>query len=146
MVIKDNGTVYIRDLDNAACKAIIENIHNRVNFGRKLYCNGIIPLTPVKENSQKSSSDAASSEGSGPAPPAGAAATGSGPPPPPPGDTTLPSGLSPICSTQSDGPPDIGQMSTIAETPDSNIQLCDSDLDRRNTLSLRSPPLASFLS
>ena len=43
MVIKDNGTVYIRDLDNAACKAVIENIHNRVNFGRKLYCNGIIP-------------------------------------------------------------------------------------------------------
>ena len=48
VVIKDNGKVTIRGLENAVCKALIESIHHKVNFGRKLYCNGIIPMTPVK--------------------------------------------------------------------------------------------------
>ena len=49
IIIKANGIVNIRNLDNDTCKAIIEAIHGKVNLGRKLFCNGIIPLTPEKE-------------------------------------------------------------------------------------------------
>ena len=46
--IKSNGSVTIDNLDNATSVAIIDAIHGKVNFGRKLFCNGFIPLTPDK--------------------------------------------------------------------------------------------------
>ena len=51
VVIKANGYVTLNDLENSVCRKLIENIHNKNNFGRKLYCNGIIPLTPEKKDS-----------------------------------------------------------------------------------------------
>ena len=50
IIFKSHGTVTIRNLDNATSKMLIEAIHGKVNFGKKLYCNGIIPLTPEKED------------------------------------------------------------------------------------------------
>ena len=48
VLIKSNGAVTIKNLDNAVCRKLIENIHNKKHFNRRLFCNGIIPLTPVK--------------------------------------------------------------------------------------------------
>lgn len=47
-IFKSNGVVTIPNLDNETCKAMIAAIHGKVNFGRKMFCNGIIPLTPDK--------------------------------------------------------------------------------------------------
>ena len=41
---------------------LIENIHEKTYFSRKLYCNGIIPLTPSKESSESVSLDSSSSK------------------------------------------------------------------------------------
>jgi hypothetical protein len=49
-VFNTNGVVSITDLDNSTSKVLIKAIHGKVNFGKKLYCNGIIPLTPEKPN------------------------------------------------------------------------------------------------
>ena len=49
IVIKTNGVVSIRNLDNTTSKILIEAIHGKVSLGRKLFCNGIIPLTPEKK-------------------------------------------------------------------------------------------------
>ena len=36
------------NIPNVICRVLIENIHNKRNFNRNLFCNGIIPLTPAK--------------------------------------------------------------------------------------------------
>ena len=56
IIFKTRGAVTIRNLDNATSKVLIEAIHGKLNFGRKLYCNGFIPLTPEKPVSEDSSS------------------------------------------------------------------------------------------
>ena len=48
--IKNNGSVTLKSLDNAVCLRLIGNIHNKVEFGKKLFCNGIIALTPEKDD------------------------------------------------------------------------------------------------
>ena len=48
VLIKANGHVTVKNLENDVCMTLIENIHNKKNFNRKLFCNGIIPLTPEK--------------------------------------------------------------------------------------------------
>ena len=50
IVFKPNGTVTIKKLDDQTSKLMIEAIHGKQNFGRKLFCNGFIPLTPRKES------------------------------------------------------------------------------------------------
>ena len=57
VLVKSNGTVAITELDNEVCLKLIENIHNKVAFGKKIFCNGIIPLTPEKSGNQVSFSD-----------------------------------------------------------------------------------------
>ena len=57
VLVKPNGTVTTTELDNEVCLKLIENIHNKVAFGKKLFCNGIIPLTPEKLGNQVSISD-----------------------------------------------------------------------------------------
>ena len=47
--IKNNGSVAILNLGNGVCLQLINNIHNQFHFGRRLFCNGFIPLTPEKE-------------------------------------------------------------------------------------------------
>ena len=49
VVIKSNGHVTIGKLDNEVCRVLIGKINNQKHFDRKLYCNGIIPLTPEKQ-------------------------------------------------------------------------------------------------
>ena len=46
--IKNNGSVSLKNADNAICRNLIANIHNKVEFGKKLFCNGFIALTPDK--------------------------------------------------------------------------------------------------
>ena len=47
------GVVTISNLDNATSKQLIEAIHGKFNFGKRLYCNGVIPLTPDKKDSEE---------------------------------------------------------------------------------------------
>ena len=51
ITIKQNGSVMIDNLPNKDCISLIEALHNKVNFGRKLFCNGVIPCTPEKVDS-----------------------------------------------------------------------------------------------
>ena len=46
--ISSNGTATITDLENSECLLLIESVHEKKNFDKKLYCNGIVPLTPKK--------------------------------------------------------------------------------------------------
>ena len=46
--ITNKGTATIKDLENGVCLALIEAIHAKKNFDKKLFCNGIVPLTPEK--------------------------------------------------------------------------------------------------
>ena len=50
VAITANGVVNIINLNNAICLALIEKLHHQKHFGKKLFCNGIIPLTPEKSN------------------------------------------------------------------------------------------------
>ena len=51
-VIKPNGTVIVNKLETSVCQLLIDNIHAKQNFGRKLYCNGVIPFTPQKVDTE----------------------------------------------------------------------------------------------
>ena len=46
--IRPNGSVSIMNLTSAECIAMISTIHHNDQFGRKLFCNGVIGLTPDK--------------------------------------------------------------------------------------------------
>ena len=48
IVFHARGKVSIRKLENDTSKVLIESIHGKINFGRKLFCNGFIPLTLKK--------------------------------------------------------------------------------------------------
>ena len=55
--IGDNGTVMIRDLENSECLSLINTIHGKIYLSRRLYCNGVVPLTPEKASSDPSLPD-----------------------------------------------------------------------------------------
>ena len=116
-------------MDSAECQILIVNLHNKTNFGKKLYCNGIIPLTPEKNGSQS--------------PKVSPSSSGAGVTPPTQGSPA------PLLSPPSPLPPpspliDIGPQSIIPETPDTHMQLGNIDLVRRHSVSLRSPPPGSL--
>ena len=48
VTIGANGVVTIQNLDNLTSRTLIEAVHGKVHFGKKLFCNGLIPLTPQK--------------------------------------------------------------------------------------------------
>ena len=48
VIIKGNGSVSVINLTPQDCAALIDSIHSWTHFGKKLYCNGYIPLTPEK--------------------------------------------------------------------------------------------------
>ena len=52
-----NSTISIRGLDNLLCLQLIENIHGKSMFSRKVYCNGIIQITPEKEHKETGGAD-----------------------------------------------------------------------------------------
>ena len=184
MVIKANGYVTINDLENCVCRKLIENIHNEKNFGRKLYCNGIIPLTPEKKDSASAPTTDMRPPGSGPpgqtSPPPASSAPTTGPTPPALGTPacTQPSGSTSAqteASLASQGTVDmsvpatsmsgslIASASPSSDTahllnsniitqledcsaldPDLQLNLSDTELVRRHSLSLRTPPSGSI--
>ena len=50
VVFRTNGQVNINELENDICLKLIETLHAKIFMGRKLYCNGVIPLTPEKSD------------------------------------------------------------------------------------------------
>ena len=62
VIIHANGQVIIRQLENDICLQLIHSLHGKIFLGRKIYCNGIIPLTPEKENDGRLSTSSDSIE------------------------------------------------------------------------------------
>ena len=56
VLIRPNGLVSINNIENKTCLDLITNIHSKKFFGRKLFCNGVIPLTPEKPEEPLSAS------------------------------------------------------------------------------------------
>ena len=50
-IFNTNGSITIKNLDNDTSRVLIEAIHGQYNFDKKLFCNGLVPLTPRKEAS-----------------------------------------------------------------------------------------------
>ena len=50
--IKTNGTVMVTNLDSAVCEALINTIHTKNYFGKRLFCNGVVLLTPEKQGEE----------------------------------------------------------------------------------------------
>ena len=46
--VNPNGKVTVQNLENSICMKLINSLNRQVYFGRKIFCNGIIPLTPLK--------------------------------------------------------------------------------------------------
>ena len=46
--INPHGMVTIKNIENTVCKILIQKLHMKTFFGRKIFCNGIIPLSPDK--------------------------------------------------------------------------------------------------
>ena len=61
-VIMYNGIVNISNLENSICLTLVDNLHHKKYFGRKLYCNCMIPLTPEKISFNTGSITTASSQ------------------------------------------------------------------------------------
>lgn len=138
--IKPNGTVIVNNLQSSECKVLITAIHNKTDFGKRLYCNGIVPLTPVKPD-QPAEVSLSSTVHPQVSPSANAAtsATTKSTSPSQPNHVPLP--LSPFSQQIKD----IGPKSIIPETPDClHMQLSNEQLVRRNSVSLRSPPAGSI--
>ena len=63
--LKDNvamgpkGQVNINGIGNEICLELIEKLHAKTFLGKKLYCNGVIPLTPEKSEMQPAVSEVA---------------------------------------------------------------------------------------
>ena len=90
--IKQNGAVMIKDLSSSECEVLITAIHTKTHFGRRMYCNGIIPRTPDKAEIPDEF---------------------------PASNPIIPGPLSPLSpSSQSDQIGDIGPLSTNTEKPD----------------------------
>ena len=49
--IMNNGTVLIKELDNAESLKLIASIHNKTHMRRQLFCSGIVPMSPEKNDS-----------------------------------------------------------------------------------------------
>ena len=151
-VIRNNGSVSIKNLENSVALNLITNIHNKVQFGKKLFCNGFIALTPEKEGSASS-----------PVVPDTGKATVPSPTPPP--STTSVSRTSPgepVVATQAPTAPP--SLLTTTAAPEETSQgfslgfsspaltgldfptgLVDKDLVRRHSLSLPlNPPAHSI--
>ena len=48
ITFKTNGAIVVKNLTDDESKSLIDAIHGKKFFGRKLFCNGIVPLTPEK--------------------------------------------------------------------------------------------------
>ena len=48
IIFKTNGLVTVKNLNTEESKFLIEKINGHKFFDRKMYCNGITPMTPEK--------------------------------------------------------------------------------------------------
>ena len=129
--------------------ALVDVNHNKFNFGKRLYCNGVVPCTPQKnENvntdfSPKQVQSQPTENENGPevsvtiTSPGQQGASQSQTSPGLSMPILMPSALSPM------SPNTFTQ--NYSETPDlAYLQLSNNDLVRRNSLSLRTPPHGSI--
>ena len=115
--IKHSGTVTITNISNDVSKSLISYLHNKKFMGRKIFCNGIVPLTPTKDEEAASESDKGS-------PKTTLAEL----------DTAEQVTLQ-LCPGPSDPDP-LHSVQSFLVTPDVLV--------RRNSLSMRSPPRGSL--
>ena len=54
IIIKTNGIVTVKNLNTEESKFLIDKINGQKFFNRRMYCNGIIPLTPEKNEGNDS--------------------------------------------------------------------------------------------
>ena len=175
MKINNNGSATIKSLENSECLALIEAIHGKTNFDKKLFCNGVIPLTPEKPPEPESSKKGEAAE---PPLPNTAAICPDGKPLPPyysPSDTAaigpdgkpLPPHNSPSASASNGIPPPMTKITPAGPTnPGDSVNMFNmiqeqfsnsipefprfssrEDLVRRHSLSSmnRSPPPDSLI-
>ena len=168
--IKPNGTVTIMNLTSEECLTLIGVIHHKTHFGIRMFCNGIIPLTPEKPGADDPTAQAtrcppgaadqtmsptpsAAAQSTGP--PFGAAAQATSPPPSAanltvvptlnpalPPTTSIQSTMVSPCTSLNQSQLDFGAASVITEL-DSNL-LGNEDLLRRYSLSMRDAPCGSI--
>ena len=50
IVINENGTVIVNNIENEVCNLLVRNIHLTKQFNKKLVCRGIIPMSPTQSN------------------------------------------------------------------------------------------------
>ena len=163
VTFNSNGSVSIKNLTSSECTALIKVIHNSNQFGRRLFCNGVIPLTPEKPDLpvqvQSASPPSPSATcSSGPPSTSSAALTCSTSSPP---STTMactfplpypelskasptPTRVgSPACSPNQSFL-NIGATSVISELDHNLDLLSNDDLARRHSLSMRDIPPGSL--
>ena len=149
--IKHNGTVIVSNLESSECEVLITAIHTKTFFGKRLYCNGVVPLSPDKPEEQREQQQqqqqqqhqheqqqliitTSESQVSGMSSTVTTTTSSTSTTVP---VVPVPSPLSPM------SPATFSQQ--YSETPDIlNLQLTNDDLVRRNSLSLRSPPAGSL--
>ena len=147
VMIKSNGAVTIKNLENHVCLALIENIHNKKNFNRKLFCNGFIPLTPEKPVTSSEASTATSATSTVTSQASSPATGNSSPAQCPPAldhqasQATSSVKVSPAKPFAGSPSQSIGEKSFIVDHPEMQS---DEAFLRRHSLSLRTPPLGSL--
>ena len=47
--ISSNGIATVKDIENCNCLTLIDAIHQKMHFMKKMFCNGIVPLSPEKQ-------------------------------------------------------------------------------------------------
>ena len=162
IVIRPNCLVSISKLDNKTCLDLIENIHSKKFFGRKLFCNGVIPLTPEKEG-DLSSQDVPTSLASSASPSASSASqstsTATASSSVSASTATMSSTSSEVSIAKETNPADVTLVSseefkqpimsqtefTALLNDDLQLKLSDTELVRRHSLSLRSTPPSGSL-
>lgn len=147
VLIKSNGVVTIKNLDNAVCLKLIENIHNKKHFNRKLFCNGIIPLTPEKPATSSAGAPATANSPPARSPPANVSqseanlvTTTS---------TLITSTSAPVYTQTVTSPPSAVSVSPTMSYAGSlvhfgeDLHASNMEFTRRHSLSMRSPPFGS---
>ena len=58
---KENGSVVVKNLPHNICQQLIKTIHRRTMFGKRVFCNGLVTLTPEKKDNEEPHSSSAQS-------------------------------------------------------------------------------------
>ena len=56
MNFQENGLDVVSNIDNELCKLLLQALHQAKYSGKKLFCNGVIPVTPEKVTTSETSS------------------------------------------------------------------------------------------